>query len=90
MPGEIILMGRTIPKEAEGAVFFSVDGSDPKPLPADPHNRPLVSDLAPTVHTVKVIVQPYAAAKQGDDAPAVKIYYLGAAGVKSDSLVANE
>lgn len=90
MPCEIILMGRTIPKEAEGAVFFSVDGSDPKPIPADPHNRPLVSDLSPSRHAITIVVKPYAAAKQGEDAPAVKIYYLGAAGVKSDSLVANE
>lgn len=90
IPGEIILLGRTIPKEAEGAVFFSVDGSDPKPIPADPHNRPLVSNLAPSRHAITIVVKPYAAAKQGDDAPAVKIHYLGAAGVKSESLVANE
>jgi lysophospholipase L1-like esterase len=84
LPGEIILLGRTIPKEVEGAVFVSVDGSEPKPLPADPHNRPLVSDLAPSRHSVKIVVKPFASDKQNDAAPAVKIHYVGAAGVAAN------
>ena len=85
MPGEIILMGRTIPKEAEGSVFFSVDGCEPKPIPVDPHNRPLASDLTPSRHSVKVIVKPYAAATQADAAAVVKIHYVGAAGIAADA-----
>ena len=85
MPGEIVLIGRAIPKEAEKSIFFSIDGSELKPLPADPHNRPLVSELAPSTHTVTVVVKPYASPKQGDDAPAVKIHYVGAAGVADDA-----
>ena len=90
MPGEIILIGRTIPKEAEGAVFYSVDGSEPKPIPADPHNRPLVSDLAPSRHAITVVVKPYATDKQGDSLPVVKIHSVGAAGVASDTSVVNK
>ncbi|MEX0670488.1 MAG: hypothetical protein WD060_08550 [Pirellulales bacterium] len=84
MPGEVILLGRGIPKEAEAAVFFSIDGSEPKPLPADPHNRPLASDLAPSRHTIKILVKPFSSDKQGDAAAAVKIHYVGAAGVAVD------
>jgi hypothetical protein len=80
MPGEVILMGRGIPKAAEAAVFFSIDGSEPKPLPADPHNRPLVSDLISDRHAIKIIVKPFASDKQSDVAAAVKIHYVGAAG----------
>jgi hypothetical protein len=87
MPGEIILMGRTIPKAVEGAVFFSVDGSEPKPIPADGHNRPLVCDLAPSRHAITIVVKPSAAAKQGDGIPIVKIHYVGAAGVASEESV---
>ena len=90
MPGEIILMNRTIPKEAEAAVFFSVDGAEPKPLPADPHNRPLVCDLAPSRHAITIVVKPYATDKQGDSLPVVKIHSIGAAGVASDPSVVNE
>jgi lysophospholipase L1-like esterase len=90
MPGEIILMNRTIPKEAEAAVFFSVDGSELKPISADPHNRPLVSDLAPSRHAITIVVKPYATDKQGDGLPVVKIHSIGAAGVASEPSVVNE
>jgi hypothetical protein len=84
MAGEVVRMGRGIPKAAEAAVFFSIDGSEAKPLPADPHNRPLASDLAPSRHTVKILVKPFASDKQGDAAPTVKLHYVGAAGVAVD------
>jgi len=79
--GEVILISRKIPKDAEQAVFFSIDGADPKPLPADPHNRPLASDLAPSVHTLKLVVKPYNTSTQDGGLPSVRIYDIGAAGV---------
>jgi lysophospholipase L1-like esterase len=82
--GEVVLMGRKIPKEAEQAVFFSIDGADPQPIPADPHNRPLTSGLASSVHTLKLIVKPYGTSTHSDSLSPVRMYDIGAAGVPMD------
>ena len=84
MPGEIILMGRVIPKEAAASVFISIDGSDLMPIPAEGHNRPLTSDLTPGMHAVTVVVKPYNAGGKDASLPPVRIHYVGGAGVTAD------
>lgn len=80
IPGTVVFVNRSMKKELEQYVTFSVDGGVPQPMDGGAHTSPLIRGLTGGKHKIRVMLAKEMPAGQADNK--VAIGWIGGAGLK--------